>query len=142
VSAGAPAATCAALRRFGRNLGLAFQLVDDALDYSGASETLGKNPGDDFREGKATLPLLLAIARTGEAEKAFWERTIDRREQTEADFERARLLVSGCGALETTLALAEDYAADAKAALAGFEGADGWKAALMELADFAVWRRM
>jgi phage terminase large subunit GpA-like protein len=112
VSAGAPAATCAALRRFGRNLGLAFQLVDDALDYSGASETLGKNPGDDFREGKATLPLLLAIARTGEAEKAFWERTIDRREQTEADFERARLLVSGCGALETTLALAEDYAAD------------------------------
>ena len=142
VSAGAPAVTCAALRRFGRNLGLAFQLVDDALDYSGASETLGKNPGDDFREGKATLPLLLAIARTGEAEKAFWERTIDRREQTEADFERARLLVSGCGALDATLALAEDYAADAKAALAGFEGADGWKAALMELADFAVWRRM
>ena len=142
VSAGAPAATCAALRRFGRNLGLAFQLVDDALDYSGASETLGKNPGDDFREGKATLPLLLAIARTGEAEKAFWERTIDRREQTEADFERARLLVSGCGALDATLALAEDYAADAKAALAGFKGADGWKAALMELADFAVWRRM
>jgi octaprenyl-diphosphate synthase len=142
VSAGAPAATCAALRRFGRNLGLAFQLVDDALDYSGASETLGKNPGDDFREGKATLPLLLAIARTGEAEKAFWERTIDRREQTEADFERARLLVSGCGALDSTLALAEDYAVDAKAALADFDGADGWKAAMMELVDFAVWRRM
>ena len=142
VSAGAPAATCAALRRFGRNLGLAFQLVDDALDYSGASETLGKNPGDDFREGKATLPLLLAIARTGEAGKAFWERTIDRREQTEADFERARLLVSGCGALDSTLALAEDYAVDAKAALADFDGADGWKAAMMELVDFAVWRRM
>ncbi|MCA3754303.1 MAG: polyprenyl synthetase family protein, partial [Phenylobacterium sp.] len=57
-------------------------------------------------------------------------------------FERARLLVAGCGALETTLALAEDYAADAKAALAGFDGADGWKAAMIELADFAVWRRM
>ena len=142
VSAGAPAATCASLRRFGRSLGLAFQLVDDALDYSGASETLGKNPGDDFREGKATLPLLLAIARTGEAEKAFWERTIDRREQTEADFERARGLLAGCGALESTLALAESYAADAKAALAGFADADGWKGALEELADFAVWRRM
>ena len=142
VSAGAPEAACAALRRYGRNLGLAFQLVDDALDYSGASETLGKNPGDDFREGKATLPLLLAIARTGEAEKAFWERTIDRREQTEADFERARGLVAGCGALESTLALAESYAADAKAALAGFADADGWKDALEELADFAVWRRM
>lgn len=142
VSAGAPEAACAALRRYGRNLGLAFQLVDDALDYSGASETLGKNPGDDFREGKATLPLLLAIARTGEAEKAFWERTIDRREQTEADFERARGLVAGCGALESTLALAESYAADAKAALAGFADADGWKGALEELADFAVWRRM
>ena len=142
VSAGAPAATCASLRRFGRSLGLAFQLVDDALDYSGASETLGKNPGDDFREGKATLPLLLAIARTGAAEKAFWDRTVDRREQTEADFERARLLVAGCGALDATLALAEDYAADAKAALAGVDGADGWKSALVELADFAVWRRM
>lgn len=142
VSAGAPEAACAALRRYGRNLGLAFQLVDDALDYSGASETLGKNPGDDFREGKATLPLLLAIARTGEAEKAFWERTIDRREQTEADFERARGLLAGCGALESTLALAESYAADAKAALAGFADADGWKGALEELADFAVWRRM
>ena len=142
VSAEAPEAACAALRRYGRNLGLAFQLVDDALDYSGASETLGKNPGDDFREGKATLPLLLAIARTGEAEKAFWERTIDRREQTEADFERARGLLAGCGALESTLALAESYAADAKAALAGFADADGWKGALEELADFAVWRRM
>lgn len=142
VSAEAPEAACAALRRYGRNLGLAFQLVDDALDYSGASETLGKNPGDDFREGKATLPLLLAIARTGEVEKAFWERTIDRREQTEADFERARGLLAGCGALESTLALAESYAADAKAALAGFADADGWKGALEELADFAVWRRM
>ena len=142
VSAGAPEDACASLRRFGRSLGLAFQLVDDALDYSGASETLGKNPGDDFREGKATLPLLLAIARTGAAEKAFWDRTVDRREQTEADFERARQLVAGCGALDSTLALAGDYAADAKAALSGFDAADGWKGALEELADFAVWRRM
>jgi len=142
VSAGAGASDCARLRRFGQNLGLAFQLVDDALDYSGASDTLGKNPGDDFREGKATLPLILAVARTGAEEQAFWERAVGRREQTEADFERARTLIAGCGALETTLALAETYAAEAKAALSDFDGTDGWKAAMMELADFAVWRRM
>ena len=142
VSAGAGAGDCARLRRFGQNLGLAFQLVDDALDYSGASDTLGKNPGDDFREGQATLPLILAVARTGAEEQGFWERTVGRREQTEADFERARALIAGCGALESTLALAETYAAEAKTALPEFDSADGWKAAMMELADFAVWRRM
>ena len=68
-----------------RNLGLAFQLADDALDYGGATETLGKNAGDDFREGKATLPLLLAIARSGPREAEFWERAIGRREQHRQD---------------------------------------------------------
>src|SRR5258706_14289221 len=93
VSAGASPERCRALRRYGQDLGLAFQLVDDALDYSGDSAALGKNPGDDFREGKATLPLLLAMARTGSSERDFWVRTIDRRDQTEADFERARELM-------------------------------------------------
>src|SRR6478735_8808901 len=93
VSAGASRERCKALRKFGQDLGLAFQLVDDALDYSGVSATLGKNPGDDFREGKATLPLLLAIARTGAAEKAFWDRTVGRREQADGDFERTRDLI-------------------------------------------------
>ena len=68
VSAGGPDERAAALRDYGLNLGLAFQLADDALDYGGAAETLGKNAGDDFREGKATLPLLLAIARAGPRE--------------------------------------------------------------------------
>ena len=140
VSAGASPERCRALRRFGQDLGLAFQLVDDALDYSGDSETLGKNPGDDFREGKATLPLLLAMVRTGAAEREFWIRTIDRRDQTEADFERARELMVETGALSATLDLAASYAATAKAALADFPS-NSWRPALEDLADFAVMRR-
>ena len=140
VSAHASAAQCAALRAYGENLGLAFQLADDALDYGGATEILGKNAGDDFREGKATLPLLLAIARTGPREADFWQRAIGAKERTEADFRRARELVVGAGALEATLDLAAEYAANAKAALAVFPGSD-WRGALEGLADFAVSRR-
>ncbi|MDE2487688.1 MAG: polyprenyl synthetase family protein [Alphaproteobacteria bacterium] len=140
VSAGAAPERCRALRQFGQDLGIAFQLVDDALDYSGASGELGKNPGDDFREGKATLPLLLSMARTGAKEREFWTRTIDRREQAEGDFERVRELMRQTGALEATLDLAASYAQSAKAALADF-GANPWRPALEDLADFAVMRR-
>jgi octaprenyl-diphosphate synthase len=139
VSAGASPERRRALRIYGQDLGLAFQLVDDALDYSGDSGTLGKNPGDDFREGKATLPLLLVMARTGVSEREFWVRTVDRREQTEADFERARELMRRTGALDDTLALAARYAESAKAALADV-GGNAWRPALDELADFAVAR--
>ena len=140
VSAGATGRQAAALRAFGLSLGLAFQLADDALDYGGATETLGKNAGDDFREGKATLPLLLAIARSGPREADFWERAIGRKEQTDADFRRARELIVGVGALEATLDLAADYAEAAKAALAVFPRGE-WREALESLADFAVSRR-
>jgi octaprenyl-diphosphate synthase len=140
VAAGASAAQCAALRTYGRNLGLAFQLSDDALDYGGATETLGKNEGDDFREGKVTLPLLVAIARTGPPERAFWERVIGRREQTEGDLDRARELIIAAGALGVTLDLATDYAGGAKAALEVFPEGD-LRDGLEALADFAVSRR-
>ena len=140
VAAGADEETQRALRAYGLNLGLAFQLSDDALDYAGATEDLGKNAGDDFREGKATLPLLLAIARSGPREAEFWERAIGRREQTEPDFRRARELIIGSGALDATLDLAGDYADKAKAALAMFPAND-WRTALESLADFAVSRR-
>jgi octaprenyl-diphosphate synthase len=139
VSAGASPERCRALRQYGQDLGLAFQLVDDALDYSGDAGTLGKNPGDDFREGKATLPLLLAMARTP-GEREFWVRTVDRRDQAEGDFERARELMRQTGALSATLDLAQGYAESAKAALADF-GANAWRPALEDLADFAVLRR-
>jgi octaprenyl-diphosphate synthase len=141
VSAGTSPERCRALRRFGQDLGLAFQLVDDALDYSGESDVLGKNPGDDFREGKVTLPLLLAIERTGAAERDFWVRTVDRREQAPADLERARALMAETRALDDTLALAARYAESAKAALADVPGGGGWRPALQDLADFAVARR-
>lgn len=141
VSAGASAKQREALRKFGQDLGLAFQLVDDALDYSGDAATLGKNAGDDFREGKATLPLLLAIAKTGAAEKPFWDRTVGRREQTDEDFVRARGLVASTGAGTATLDLAADYAAQAKAELADFAASNSWRPALEDLADFAVQRK-
>ncbi|WP_374472826.1 polyprenyl synthetase family protein [Phenylobacterium sp.] len=139
VSAGASPERCRALRRYGQDLGLAFQLVDDALDYSGDAGAMGKNTGDDFREGKATLPLLLVMQRTP-AEREFWVRTIDRRDQVEGDFERARELMRQTGALDDTLRLAGEYADSAKAALEGF-GSNGWRPALADLADFAVARR-
>jgi octaprenyl-diphosphate synthase len=140
VSAGADAARIAALRAYGMNLGMAFQLADDVLDYGGATEALGKNAGDDFREGKATLPLLLAIQRSGPHEAAFWERTVGRRDQTEADFKRVREIMTATGALDASLDLAADYADAAKADLAVFPDND-WRAALEALADFAVSRR-
>ncbi len=139
VSAGAAPDARRALRRYGQDVGIAFQLVDDALDYSGESAGLGKNPGDDFREGKATLPLLTVMARTPN-ERDFWVRTVDRREQTEADFERTRELMRETRAIESTLELAARYAENAKAALAPLP-AGPWRTGLVELADFAVRRR-
>jgi octaprenyl-diphosphate synthase len=140
VSASAPDEQQRAMRSYGLNLGLAFQLSDDALDYGGLTEDLGKNAGDDFREGKATLPLLLAIAATGAGEAAFWERTIGRREQSDADFRRAQELIRQTGAGEETLKLAAEFAAEAKSALECMPVGD-WRTALEDLADFAVSRR-
>jgi octaprenyl-diphosphate synthase len=139
VAAGASQARVEALRAYGLNLGLAFQLVDDALDYGGQSEVLGKNAGDDFREGKATLPLILAVARATGREDGFWERAMGQSDRSEHDFRRARELVLGTGALQATLDLAGDYADRAKASLEAFP--DGpWRSALEQLADFAVSR--
>jgi octaprenyl-diphosphate synthase len=139
VGAGADEACVRALRAYGLNLGLAFQLADDALDYGGVSEELGKNAGDDFREGKVTMPLLLAAARTRGREDAFWDRTINKGQRTEEDFRRARELVVGTGAVVTTLDTAHEYADAAKAALKALPIGE-WRSALEQLADFAVSR--
>lgn len=139
VGAGADDAVVAALRDYGMALGVAFQLADDALDYGATSEALGKNAGDDFNEGKVTLPLLLAMQRTRGREDGFWDRTIGQGRRDDDDFRRARELIVGTGALGATLDLAGEYADRAKAALAILP-AGPWREALEQLADFAVSR--
>ncbi len=139
VGAGAGDKIVEALRSYGLNLGLAFQLADDALDYGGSSDVLGKNAGDDFHEGKVTMPLLLAAARTRGREDAFWERTINKGERTEDDFRRARELIIGTGSVTTTLDTAYAYADAAKIALKVLPQGE-WRSALEQLADFAVSR--
>jgi octaprenyl-diphosphate synthase len=139
VGAGAGSAAAKALREYGMALGVAFQLADDALDYGATAEALGKNAGDDFNEGKATLPLLLAVARTRGREDAFWDRTVTKGERAPEDFARARELVVGSGAIGATLDLANHYADQAKGALSILPASD-WRAALESLADFAVSR--
>ena len=139
VGAGATEEQVAALRDYGMALGIAFQLADDALDYGSDTATLGKNAGDDFNEGKATLPLLLAVQRTKGKEDLFWDRVITKGERTPEDFNRARELILGTGSVEATLDAAGDYADRAKAALSVLPASD-WRSALEDLADFAVSR--
>ncbi len=120
-----PPAEEEALDRFGRNLGIAFQLVDDMLDFSARQAELGKSVGDDFRDGKITLPILLAFARGDEEERAFWRRTLEDMDQQPGDLERAILLVERHGALAETLSRARSYAAAAIDALSMFrDGAE------------------
>jgi len=138
--AGAVAAGCSradeeAMRRYGLNLGLAYQLVDDALDYDGQESALGKRTGDDFREGKMTLPVVLAYQRANAEEKAFWRRTIVDGRQSADDFGAARDALSRTGALDDTHALARGYAERAAEALDETErGGDAFASALAELA--------
>jgi octaprenyl-diphosphate synthase len=124
---------------YGMNLGIAFQLVDDALDYAADQATLGKTVGDDFREGKITLPVLAAYAAGDAAERAFWRRTIEDSEQTEADLDHALRLMDTHGAIQTTLDRAADFAAQAKQGLALFPDSR-LRAALLGVADYTVSR--
>ncbi|HTV90910.1 MAG TPA: polyprenyl synthetase family protein [Stellaceae bacterium] len=134
-----PEAEERALERFGRNLGIAYQLIDDMLDFSAEVGELGKSVGDDFRDGKLTLPVLIAIARGDPEERAFWRRTLEDGEQRADDLERAIRLVERRGALAETSARARRYAAEAAVALAEFP--DGpLRRALVETTVFAVER--
>ncbi|MHB8886276.1 MAG: polyprenyl synthetase family protein [Methylovirgula sp.] len=132
-----PKAEIAACRGYGVNLGIAFQLIDDALDYGGTSAKLGKNIGDDFREGKITLPVVLSFRRGSEKERAFWCRTLERGEMADGDLEAAIATMHAHRALEDTVERARHYGAMARDALELFPASE-WKAALIDVVDFCI----
>jgi octaprenyl-diphosphate synthase len=128
-----------ALAAYGMSLGVAFQLVDDALDYAADQARLGKTVGDDFREGKVTLPVIVAYDSGDAEERAFWCRTIEAGEQTEADLDRALGLMAQHHAIDITLSRASEFAVLAKRALAVFE-VGAISSALANVADYTVRR--
>ena len=136
---GRPAKERAALRSYGKTLGIAFQLVDDALDYSCDSAELGKSVGNDFREGKITLPVILSFRRGGEAERAFWRRTLADGQIRGGDLEHAISLMYKHTAVEATLERARSYGSVARDALAIFPDSQP-KTALLDAVDFCVMR--
>jgi len=129
----------AALDAYGRNLGIAFQLVDDAIDYVSDASTMGKDAGDDFREGKMTLPVILAYARGNEAERAFWKEAVSGRRAADEDFAEAIRLVRSTRAVDDTLARARHYGQRAIDALGAFASGAA-KDAMVEAVEFAVAR--
>jgi octaprenyl-diphosphate synthase len=136
VAAGRPGEEASALETYGRELGLAFQLVDDALDYGGLAAVMGKNTGDDFREGKVTLPVVFARDAGDEAERAFWRRVMSG-QRSDDDFARALALLNRHNAIARTLDAARAHAAAASAALGGLP-ANAYREALADLAVFVV----
>lgn len=139
VIASAPETQVSALRTYGDALGIAFQIVDDLLDYGGSSAAIGKNVGDDFRERKLTLPVIKAVAKADAGERAFWERVIEKGDQRDGDLEEAMRLLARHGAMQETRAEALDWAAKAKAAL-GVLPAHDLRDMLADLADYVVAR--
>ncbi|MFC7049196.1 polyprenyl synthetase family protein [Emcibacter nanhaiensis] len=134
-----PTAEQEALQSYGKNLGIIFQLVDDVLDYSAEQEKLGKSVGDDFREGKITLPIVLAFRRGTDEERAFWRRTMEELEQQDGDLEKALDLINKHNALNDTLERARHYGAIARDALAIFPDNEH-RQALTDIVDFCIAR--
>jgi octaprenyl-diphosphate synthase len=134
-----PPAEEQALEAYGRNLGIAFQLVDDMLDYSAHQAELGKTVGDDFRDGKLTLPVVLALRAADETEHVFWRRTLEEVEQKDGDLQQAIEIMRRHGTLDATLERARHYGEAARRALAPFR--DGpERRALDEVIDFCLER--
>ena len=139
VIADAPQDHVQALFEYGDALGIAFQIVDDLLDYRGDTGATGKNIGDDFRERKLTLPVIKAVALADAEERAFWARTIEQGKQDEGDLEHALALMAKHGTLEATETDARDWAAKAVAALDTLPDHDV-KDMLSDLAEYVVSR--
>ena len=128
-----------ALECYGRNLGIAFQLSDDVIDYASDEATMGKGVGDDFRDGKMTLPVILSYARGNEADRAFWRSAISGERTSDDDLAQATALLRSTGALADTVERARQYGRRAIDALGPFPASKA-KAALVEAAEFAVAR--
>ncbi|CAN5386104.1 polyprenyl synthetase family protein [soil metagenome] len=128
-----------ALDSYGRNLGIAFQLVDDALDYASNAETMGKGVGDDFRDGKMTLPVILAYARGSDEDRKFWKDAIEGRRVSDEDLAIAIRLVRATGAIEDTISRARHFGQRAIDALGPFARGTA-KSALTEAVEFAISR--
>ncbi len=129
----------AALRLYGTNIGLAFQLIDDALDYSGEAASLGKRVGDDFREGKITLPVVLAYRRGSVEERAFWRRTLQDGAIEDADLDEAIALMRRHNTIEETIQRACLYGKEAREALHIFPKSEP-RTALLDAIDFSISR--
>ncbi|MEO8667634.1 MAG: polyprenyl synthetase family protein [Bauldia sp.] len=129
----------AAFRSYGINLGLAFQLIDDALDYGGSAAEMGKRTGDDLREGKITLPVVLCYRRGSDHDREFWKRVIEESHIEEADLERAVTLMRNYRAIDDTIERARHFGAVARDALAPFPESPH-KSALLEAVDFCIGR--
>ncbi|MEP3629246.1 MAG: polyprenyl synthetase family protein [Hyphomicrobiales bacterium] len=129
----------AAFRSYGTNLGLAFQMIDDALDYGGNSKDLGKDVGDDFREGKITLPVVLAYRRGTDEEREFWRRAMEEGKIEDGDLDKAIGLLNSYGTISDTLDRARHYGTVARDALAPFPDSPH-KTALLQAVDFCISR--
>ena len=132
-----PAAEAEALESYGMNFGIAFQLVDDVLDYSAEQAQLGKTIGDDFREGKISLPVVLAWRRGTETDRDFWRRTLENMEQHDGDLEHAIALMNKYDALSDTIERSRHYGSIARDALGIFPESE-IKRALINLIDFCI----
>ncbi|WP_416896378.1 MAG: polyprenyl synthetase family protein [Minwuia sp.] len=139
VVAEAPKPQVEALDAYGRNLGIAFQLVDDALDYSSRNAQLGKSVGDDFKEGKITLPVVLAFRRGSEDERRFWRRCLEDLDQRDGDLEVAQELMGRHTAIDDTIERARHYGAKARDALELFPDSE-LKTALNDAVQFTIER--
>jgi octaprenyl-diphosphate synthase len=128
-----------ALASYGRHLGVAFQLVDDVIDYASDSQTMGKGVGDDFRDGKITLPVILAHARGSSEDRAFWRAAVSGERASDEDLAHAITLMRSTGALSDSVKRARHYGRRAIDALAPFSPGKA-KAALAEAVEFAIAR--
>lgn len=128
-----------AMYQFGLNLGIAFQIIDDVLDYSANQKTLGKNIGDDFKEGKVTLPIILAYLDSNENEKYFWERTINNKVQQENDFQHALLIFKKYNIIDKCMKIAESFTEKAREYL-DLAPDNIIKASLSDVLDFSISR--